>query len=588
MNRFFVFVLSAFLVLAGSSCRHQKAATNSGDTNNFGNSPKQRDDAITANKADEQSVFIQGCIEKSLGNYSKALGEFQEVLNMNPDNAAANYEVAGMYWQLNQADRALKYAQKATQLNPDNQWYKFRYAELLQVNGKDDEATKIFQDMSDADPGNVDLLYRYAASLTKAKKYDDALKTYDRIEAIQGISDTLTRCRITIYHEQKDIASEEKALVKLVDAFPEEMDYYIRLSDFYTLNGMPAKAAEIFRKMTVVFPYDVTPHLKLADYYYSQKQYDKAFAEAEHGFEEPDDLNEKIDLFNKWYPLADSAPALTPARQKEADSLCRVLRRIHPDEAGVYVLYGNLLYKNGKFKDAREQYHKATSINPDMYEPWKRIMMINDQLKDNATQEKDCKDILELFPAQPDAYFYLGMIQYGNKQYSQAADNISAGVDYLFDDPQKEMKMDLVLIDAYRHCDKDDKADDLTEKILAKDTANYALMASYSASLLDRGMKLYNAEKMMLKVVAHDPSAANTETLAWLEFKLSDYAAAKTWMSVALTKDPNNARMNERMGDIQYRLGNADDAMKYWKKAKEKGGSNPDLDKKISTGKLQE
>jgi hypothetical protein len=59
-------------------------------------------------------------------------------------------------------------------------------------------------------------------------------------------------------------------------------------------------------------------------------------------------------------------------------------------------------------------------------------------------------------------------------------------------------------------------------------------------------------------------------------------------MTKALAIAPNNAEMNERMGDIQFRLQNTDDAVKYWNKAKANGGGSAELDEKIKTRTLKD
>lgn len=589
MRRTAPLLLFAFL-FAAISCKHQSAATQSPGPNNqpVSNQPAHRADAMSAKKATEEATFVQGCIEKSLGNTTKALGEFQEVLNMNPDNAAANYEVAGLYRELKQPDRALKYAKAASQLNPDNPWYQLRYAELLQANGQDDEAVAIFRSMSEKDPENTDLLFRYAASLKKAGKNDEALKTYNRIEAIEGISDTLAQCRIEAYRNMKDAQGEEKTLTDLLNAFPNDLSHYYALTEFYEQHQQPAKAAEVYSKMTVKFPYLAEPHLRLAAYYESLQQHDKAYAEAIRAFEFSSSYDAKMALVEAWYPSSDTAPALSATQKREADSLCRMMRRVHPDKAGPYTLSGNYLYREGKYKEAREQYRKAVALSDESYEPWRRILEINNRLKDDAAQVKDCNSVIDLFPTQPDAYYYRGMILYANKDYKPAIPDLESAIDYTYGKPQQDLQLKIMLITAYRASGNAEKADDYSEYVMDKDSSNLEVVAGYCASLSERRINLYKASLMMQRVVEKEPgNASYLQVLGRIEYQMGDYKEAKSWMEKAIAKSPDNALINEQMGDIQFRLGNTDDALRYWKKALalggNKGGSNPALERKIST-----
>lgn len=51
---------------------------------------------------------------------------------------------------------------------------------------------------------------------------------------------------------------------------------------------------------------------------------------------------------------------------------------------------------------------------------------------------------------------------------------------------------------------------------------------------------------------------------------------------------PADGDILEHLGDIYYRLGRKEEAIKAWKKAKESGSESVQLDKKINEGKLSE
>jgi tetratricopeptide (TPR) repeat protein len=575
-----------FMLVFFAACKHQQTTTQQPTMTapTFGTQPApERDGGMTADQATEEELFIEGCIQKSLGNGRKAIGLFLQCIDMNPNNSAANYELAGLYSQQGQKDRALKFAKTAATLNAENNWYQLRYAELLQENGKYEEATKIFHSLYTTQSDNPDFLFRYAFALHKANNDKEALEMYSRIESLAGNSDTLINSRIAVYKEKNDLAGEETTLRNAISSFPCEIKYQYRLAEFYQRNEQAEKEMETYRTMTLLYPGAVGPHMKLAELYQKQKQHEKAFAQAVKGFSIPEALTEKVKLVETWYPT-DGLIVLSAIEKKEADSLCRMLRRVHPANAEPLTLTGNYLYHEGKYKEAREEYRKAVAINEDSYETWKRILLINAQLKETSIQEKDCKTIIDLYPSQPDAYYYLGILQYNKKEYKAAIPNLESAMDYTFSNPQKDLEIKSLLVVAYRATGDTEKADDFSEDILAKDSSNLEIMAGYCASLCERHTKLYKARELMLTVVAKEPNNAHyLSILGWIEYGMGDFKAAKEQMEKALAKDPNNAQINERMGDIQFRLGNTDEAVKYWKKAKEKGGSGPALDRKISS-----
>lgn len=577
------------LLLVLQACKHKPAAQSKKDDNfrfekiSLGG-VESGNGQMTAEKASEEETFVQGCIEKSLGNNRKAMQKFQECLDMNPNNAAANYELAGLYRAEGQRDRALRYAQAAVTLSPDNRWYKLRYADLLQENAKYDEATKIFRDLSAADPSSTVLLYRYAASLRLASRYDEALEVYGRIQALEGISDSLTNCRLSVYRAKNDPAGEEKTLRDLVAANPGEAANHFLLADFYTRNKQADKAEEVYRGMTAAFPHLATPHLRMAESYQVKGQRDKAFSEAARAFEISSSPDDKAAYLRRYYPVSDSADGLSAAQKKEADSLCRIMRRVHPGLAQSYLLSGNYQYAGGKLKEARDYYRKALSLSNDSYESWKRLLLINDRLKDNTAQEQDCKAALELYATQPEPYYYLGQVYLQKQEYKKAISELQSAVDFSAGNPVFESAARKLLIKACRAAGDQAKADEYSEEAMRRDSSDYELIAAYCESLAERQDKLATAEQLMRRVVEKSPgNASYLQTMAWVEYRMKKYTEAKNWMDKAIARSPEDARINERMGDILFRLGQPDEALRYWKKAKDKGGSSSALDRKIST-----
>jgi tetratricopeptide (TPR) repeat protein len=597
--------LSVVAMLLVFSCKTQKTATvsQSKNPNDVTNNPStsqssdeyeappagQRNDPISEKKALEEATFLDGCIYKLTGNERAALGQFQEVLNMNPENDAANYEVAGLYHSLGQSERALKYAAEAVRLNPDNIWYKFRYAEILQAVSRDEEAVTIYKQLIAAEPNNTDYKYRMADCQLKAGHASEAIATYNEIEKTEGNSDTLGKCRLALYHSEKDDVGFEKTLNDLITDFPSNEAYYYQLASFYEEHNQQQKANDIYARMAVKFPFSATPQLKLAEVHKTKGENAEAFKEAVAAFAIPEQLDAKIAYLGKWYNIADTAQVLSADKKKEADSLCRVMRRTHKDEAKAFTISGDYLMNDNRMKDARVQYRRAISMSAEFYTPWKQIMQLNDESKDDVQQEKDCKEVLDLFPTQPHAYFYLGSIQFRKKNYKDALTNLQSASDYNFEDASMDREIRLMMIECYRGTGDNTSADALSEKVLKTEPDNLVVKAGLATSLLNQNKEFYRAEQMMLEVIDKEPKNADyLSTLAWIEFNMNDFKLADEYMRRALAVAPNNAMMNERMGDIQFRLKKPDEAVKFWNKAKSLGGSSPELDEKIKNRALKD
>ena len=71
----------------------------------------------------QTSIFIDALKEKSLGNSLEAMKLFNQVLDANPNNDAALYEISKIESELSNFSGALTKAQKAYELDKKNKFY---------------------------------------------------------------------------------------------------------------------------------------------------------------------------------------------------------------------------------------------------------------------------------------------------------------------------------------------------------------------------------------------------------------------------------------------------------------------------------
>jgi Tfp pilus assembly protein PilF len=103
-----------------------------------------------------------------------------------------------------------------------------------------------------------------------------------------------------------------------------------------------------------------------------------------------------------------------------------------------------------------------------------------------------------------------------------------------------------------------------------------------------RNANLNKAKAMAERLIKANPKDATyLDTYAWVLYKLKDYAGAKKYLeeAVALKKD---ADILEHYGDVLYQLGEKEQAVVQWQKAKQAGQGSELLEKKIKDKKLYE
>jgi len=125
---------------------------------------------------------------------------------------------------------------------------------------------------------------------------------------------------------------------------------------------------------------------------------------------------------------------------------------------------------------------------------------------------------------------------------------------------------------------------------LKLDPDNAYVLNNYSYYLSVRKLNLERAKEMSAYSNKLDPDNSSfLDTYAWILFQLGDFPGAKEWQEKAMKANGDKSgNILEHYGDILYELGKKDDAVDYWKKAKELGTDSGTIDRKINEQKYVE
>ena len=565
--------LSLFLLLLLTSCgifKHDKTNTLS-----------------QSQKLDNSYDFIDACKEKILGNYDKAIADFSSCAKTDPSNSAALYEIAGIYYLQKNYKAALPYIETAVKLDPNNVWYQLLYANMLIAGHRYKDATEIYEKLSKTYPENLEYFYNMTDGYLYLGKYNDAIKVYNDIEAKTGVSEELSIQKEKIYVEQKKIDKAIDEIQKLINAFPSEPDYYNNLAYLYLSNKMDDKAFEVYQKIISIDPNNSNVHLSLADYYRIKGDNEKSFNELKLAFSNPNlEIDTKVKILLTYYDFSEKSDSL----KTQAYTLLDLLIKANPNEAKAYSIYADFLYRDKKVTEAKDQYLKVIALDSSKYVIWKQLLMLESELNDNIALEKLSKRAIELFPDRDGVYFYNGAANYYLKKYDEAITSLNYGILLTADDDNLKKSFYTYLGDSY-YAKKDYKnAFSYYDKVLDIDPKFIYVLNNYSYYLALRNEDLDKAERMAKKAVDLYPdNASYLDTYGWVLYKQTKYSEAESSIKKALDNKGNSSSVIlEHYGDIMFKLGKADNALEYWKKAKETGTGSEFLEKKISDKKLYE
>lgn len=565
-----------------TSCKSQKS----------GLSDTSKSEHKTTSLSDKELVqlkflFFEANKDRILGNFELAETHYSQALKIDPNNAASMYELSGIYAYQGNKSRALFFSKKASEIDPKNVWYQLQYATCLKDSKQGAGVTHVYERLVKDNPGNYDFYYELANSFLAINKSSEAIKVYDKIENNIGVTEESSMQKLKIYKNTNNIDKAVEEAKKLIKAFPKEGKYYGILGELYQDKGLFDKALQAYNDLLVIDPTNAYVHLSLADLYRNQKQNEKAFQEIKIAFQSKElDIDTKVKILLSYYSITETFSEL----KADADELCKIIVAVHPDEAKAFSIYGDFLFRDKKYEAARKEYRMSISLDKEKYALWNQLLVIESELNDYVSMQKESKDAMELFPNQAAPYFFSGIANVQLKNYQTAVDDLTEGKEFVFDNNLLLSQFYATIGDAQNQLKNNNESDAAYDKSLELDPTNVYVLNNYAYYLSLRNKNLEKAESMSKKSNELEPNNNSyQDTYGWVLYQLKKYDDAKVWVGKAIENGGKaNGTLLEHYGDILFQLGDKNAAINYWIEAKKYSGHSDAIEKKIADKKLYE
>jgi tetratricopeptide (TPR) repeat protein len=548
--------------------------------------PKEKEPQTDAKKKFEfDYYFLNGQKEKLLGNYELAAQFFQECIKLNPKEPQPFFENATIFDIASQPELALKYAKEAYRLNPENYYYATFLSQLYQESEQFNEAIDVLSKLKKSNPERLEIYFALAHNYILKGDYKTAIETYNEIEKKTGISEQVSMQKQRLYTELNEWDKAEDEIKRLIKHLPDNPKYYGLLADLYAAQGKENEALKTYREILKKYPEDPYIHLSLADYYRQKQMPDSSFSHLELAFYNPDlDIDTKMQILLSFYTLSENDEKY----KEKAYQLIKITKDVHPKEAKIHTVEGDFLYRDGKLKEALSAYKIAVQLEPDHFDIWSQITLIEAELKLYKQVMEDAEKAIELFPNQPTLYYLYGAAAYQLKEYQKAIDYLEIGKELVINNNTLLSQFYGTLGDAYYALGNKEKAYKNYDKALQYLPDNVYVLNNYAYYLSLDNTRLEKAKEMAAFANQLEPNKPSFEdTYGWILYQLKDYKGAEEWIKRAIENGASkNGVILEHYGDVQYQLGNIDKALEYWQKAKETGKASQNIELKIKNKKI--
>lgn len=549
-----------------------------------------KEQVSTLDKADQQKVerlFMEAEKAKVTEDWETAIKNYKEVLAIDDKNSNAHFQLAQIYTELNKLADAEQEATEASRLDPDNKWYLEMLASIYMGQGKGKEATDVFKTLISKFSNNPEYYLNLGFLQSKTGQFEAAIKTYELFEKNFGLDENVVMEKKNLFLRLNKFNDAVNEIQKLVDEFPGETDYLMMQAELYRANRMKEKATALYKKILENEPDNAKASLALADLGMQSGNEQQSLESIKKVF-----ANEKVDVDTKIKILFPYLQYWDMQKDKKQDAfdLAEILTATHPDESKGFAIKADLYYLDNQNDKALEAYLKSLSLNKNVFQVWQQVMLLYNQKKDWVNLDKTCNDAMELFPNQAIIYLFKGGAEMQNKELEKAVKSFSRGEKMSGDNDKVRAQFLANLGDVYHELGKVTESDTAYDRSLKLDPENSYVLNNYSYYLSLRKANLEKAKQMSAYANKLEPDNSSfLDTYAWILFQLNDFTGAKEWQEKAMKAGGDKSgTILEHYGDILIQLGNKEEALKYWKQAKELGTDSSTIDKKISEGKYIE
>lgn len=520
-------------------------------------------------------------------NYELAESYYLLCLNFQPENPYLLYRLASISLQQKDLNSAEIYIDKCLNYNDTNEWYLYLAGNIYGFNAKLEKAEKIFNKLISLKPNEFDFYVCLADVYIKGNKLKKALSIYELIEKKFGIDETIVMQKKNIYLQLKNKKKAEEELVKLINYYPEEVQFQRILADFYYQLGDLDKAISAYKKILADNPSDGVSHIGLAGCYHSKKDIDNFFNEITAGFSS---LMVSVEI--KISILIDIThdPKLINENFDKVFNLSELLVKIYPDDPDANTIYADFQMNKGNIYIARLALQKVIETRKNKYGIWEQILFIDNQMADWNSMIKHSAEAIEYFPNIPFFYFFNGISNFQLSKYTQAKKSLEFGYSIL---PKNDPLLSDFLTfmgEVYYKLNDKETAYSYFDKLLDADPGNLMVMNNYSYYLSLDKANLQKAREMSLQTIQKEPeNSTYLDTYAWILFEMKQYSEALKYIKKAVDFDSTRSGVIiEHYGDILYFNDDAEGALEQWKRVKTIGNGSDKLDEKIVSGKYIE
>jgi len=389
-----------------------------------------------------QDYFYEALKQKGIENYDRAITELDRCLKLKPNDAAVYSELGKNYLGQKNYEQAYKSFEQAAQIEPKNKWFRVGMYEVNYQTKNYNQAIVNINKLIEFDPvykEDLVSLYMYT------QQFDKALALINELNEKVGKSNMREMYKTQILSQGKYQNAETENLLSQIDKNPKVESNYIALLKLYSQSNEAEKALQIIKKLEVEIPNSEWAQVGLFKYYLDKNDMQKAINSmnvilASTSIDPKIKQKVLLDFLN----FVKTNPKFTPELEKaftyfDNDPDVNVSKEI-----GKYYHTKKLWGKAILFYEKALKNNSAEDVETNLL-----LLQAYVETKQFEVVAKKAANLIEIYPSQPQFYYFAGLGNNQLKQYKNAITFLEMGLDYVVGDVVLEANFNLQFGEAY-------------------------------------------------------------------------------------------------------------------------------------------
>lgn len=389
-----------------------------------------------------ETFFYESLMQKGIENHDKAIIALEQCLKIKPNEASVYSEIGRNQLAQKDYNNAYKSFEHATQIDPKNKWFWVGMYDVSYQTKNYNQAIPTVNKLIEFDE-------EYKEDLTSlymnTGQYDKALALINELNDKVGKSDGREFYKKQILSQGKFHDTEIENLKVQIEKYPKEESNYLALIRLYSAKNDAERVLETTKKLEVEIPNSEWAQISLFKFYIDNNEGQKAVNSMNivlASFKIDSKIKQRI--LNEFLIFVDKNPQFTANLEKaisyfDKDPTIDVSKQI-----GKYYL------KEKQFNKAIKYYEKALNNNSgEDIETNLLLFQAYAETKQFDVLEKKAKAMIEIFPTQPQLYYFSGLANNQMKQFKKAKEILESGIDYVVGDVLLEINFNMQLGEAY-------------------------------------------------------------------------------------------------------------------------------------------